>query len=225
MRKSILWEGILYSLTWHCLSTILTSTDVIHKSELGQTTCTLCTPEFPFSQSASQFHRERKKPSRGGAGDSWMALCTLCGLHAHVFCWCLWIAHTSLDIEELQLHICKILQEEMDHSLTLINSLPSPRSVKENAVNASISILSLFLQNYNNDKKCSVFSVTKIGEVPMESVQLHQIFQQRIWPMKGKEISIMLYSQHEYLFFLLPVLCSLFRTLTAIFTIKNMALK
>lgn len=49
-----------------------------------------------------------------------------------------------------------------------------------------------------------MFSVTKI-EVPVESVELHQICQQRIWPMKGKEVSIMLYSQHECLFFLLPV--------------------
>lgn len=91
------------------------------------------------------------------------------------FCWCLWIAHSSLGAEELQLHICKILQGEMDHSLMLINSLSNPTSVKENAVSASISILSLILQNCNNNKKCPVFSVTKVGEVPVESVQLHQI--------------------------------------------------
>lgn len=82
-----------------------------------------------------------------------------------IFPWCLRAAAVQ--------HICMILQGEMDHSFMFINSLSNPGSVKENAANASISILSLFLQNYNDNKKCPVFSVTKIGEVPAESVQLH----------------------------------------------------
>lgn len=52
------------------------------------------------------------------------------------FCWCPFVAHIFLGIEELQLQTCKIIQGEKDHSLIFVNSLSNPRFVKENAVNA-----------------------------------------------------------------------------------------
>lgn len=67
------------------------------------------------------------------------------GCKCLAFCWCLWVAHIFLGVEELQLHICKILQGEMDHSLIFVNSFSKPRFVKENAVNALLKFYLIFI--------------------------------------------------------------------------------
>lgn len=105
LRKSVL-RGILCSCLQHCLSTVFTSTGMMHDSKLGQTTFTLYTTEFPIFLSIMFPLRYR-----------WLLDGPVClGWAAWLFWWP-WVDQIFLAVEELQLHICRRLQGEINLSL------------------------------------------------------------------------------------------------------------
>lgn len=121
LRKSVL-RGILRSCLQHCLSTVFTSTRMMHESKLGQTTFTLYTTEFPVFLSIMFPLRYR-----------WLLDGPAClGWAAWLFWWP-WVDQIFLAVEELQLHICRRLQGEINLSLIFRNRLTNIRFVEENA--------------------------------------------------------------------------------------------
>lgn len=120
LRKSVL-RGILHSCLQHCLSTVFTSTGMMHESKLGQTTFTLYTTEFPVFLSIMFPLRYR-----------WLLDGPAClGWAAWLFWWP-WVDQIFLAVEELQLHICRRLQGEINLSLIFRNRLTNIRFVEEN---------------------------------------------------------------------------------------------